>query len=202
MQVRLLRVLETGRYHRVGGEQELRTRVRIMAATNRVPSQAVEQGTLRLDLMYRLAVFPLAMPPLRECEGDAELLAEHFLRELNEAGGTQKAFTRASIGVIRAHPWPGNVRELKNAIHRAYIMADGLVEVELGQLGAPEAPARTLSVAIGTPLADIEKQVIHSTLDMCQGNKRRCAELLGVSLKTLYNRLAAYHMAPAVQANV
>ena len=89
-----------------------------------IPRQAVADGHLREDLMYRLAVFPIALPPLREREGDAELLAEHFLAELNDAEGTDKAFSRQSIATIRAHRWPGNVRELKNAVQRAFILAD------------------------------------------------------------------------------
>jgi len=197
MQVRLLRVLETGRYTRVGGEQELRTRVRVIAASNRELQEAVRDGRLREDLMYRLAVFPIAMPPLRERDGDAELLAEHFLQQLNEADGTRKTFSRQAIAVIRSYRWPGNVRELKNAVQRAYILSDELVEIDfLGTEGT--APAgECLHVPVGTPLAEIERQAIHSTLDFCEGNKRRCAEMLGVSLKTLYNRLAEYQSAPA-----
>jgi len=197
MQVRLLRVLETGRYTRVGGEQELRTRVRVIAATNRDLRESVREGRLREDLMYRLAVFPIAVPPLRERDGDAELLAEHFLRQLNETEGTHKSLSRQAITVVRSYRWPGNVRELKNAIQRAHILSDDLVDIDflgtesLAQLG------ECLHVPVGTPLAEIERQAIHSTLDLCEGNKRRCAEMLGVSLKTLYNRLAGYQSAPA-----
>jgi DNA-binding NtrC family response regulator len=202
MQVRLLRILETGRYARIGGEQELRAEVRIVAATNRHPRNAVREGKLREDLLYRLAVFPIDLPPLRERDGDAELLAEHFLRELNEANGTQKAFSRRAIAVIRSHRWPGNVRELKNAVHRAFILGDGLFELDINGLAQPAPEARCLSVPVGTPLAEIEKQVICSTLEFCAGNKRRCAEVLGVSLKTLYNRLAAYQTAAATAVTV
>src|SRR4030095_4462587 len=124
MQVRLLSVLETGRYSRVGGEVDLRTNVRVLAATNRDPRQAVQDGQLREDLMYRLAVFPITLPPLRERDGDAELLAEHFLQQMNDHEGTTKAFSRQAIVTIRAHRWPGNVRELKNAVQRAFILAD------------------------------------------------------------------------------
>jgi len=197
MQVRLLRVLETGRYTRVGGEQELRAKVRVIAATNRDPWHAVRDGQLREDLMYRLAVFPIVLPPLRERDGDAELLAEHFLRELNEAEGTHKMFSRAAIAVIRSHRWPGNVRELKNAVQRAFILCDTMVDLDPAGLVSAAPEDRCLRVPLGRPLAEIEKQVIGSTLDMCEGNKRRCAELLGVSLKTLYNRLAEYQSATA-----
>jgi DNA-binding NtrC family response regulator len=192
MQVRLLRVLETSRFTRVGGEEELRARVRVIAATNRDPRQAVNDGHLREDLMYRLAVFPIALPALRDREGDAELLAEHFLGELNEAEGTSKAFSRQSIATIRAHRWPGNVRELKNAVQRAFILADDEVDLDFAGLECAAPTGNCLRIPIGTPLAEIERKAIYATLDLCEGNKRRCASMLGVSLKTLYNRLAEY----------
>ncbi|MFO1312417.1 MAG: sigma-54 dependent transcriptional regulator [Burkholderiales bacterium] len=192
MQVRLLRVLETGRFTRVGGEEELAARVRVIAATNRDPRQAVADGHLREDLMYRLAVFPVPLPALREREGDAELLAEHFLAQLNEAEGTSKAFSRQSIATIRAHRWPGNVRELKNAVQRAFILADDEVDLDFGGFEYAVPSDSCLRIPVGTPLAEIERKAIYATLDLCEGNKRRCAGMLGVSLKTLYNRLAEY----------
>ncbi len=202
MQVRLLRLLETGRYTRVGGEQELRADVRIVAATNHELLHAVRQGRLREDLMYRLAVFPISVPPLREREGDAELLAEHFLRELNEAAGTHKSFSRAAVTLMRSHRWPGNVRELKNAVERAYVLFDDLIEREPVDLATLEPDERCLNVPIGMRLAEIEKHVIGSTLEFCNGNKRRCAEMLGVSLKTLYNRLAEYESEGPARATI
>ncbi|HET9047049.1 MAG TPA: sigma-54 dependent transcriptional regulator, partial [Casimicrobiaceae bacterium] len=193
MQVRLLRVLETGgRYNRVGGDSELRNDVRIVAATNRDPHQAVREGRLREDLLYRLAVFPIALPPLRERDGDTELLAEHFLQGLNAEAGTQKRFSRAAISTIRTHRWPGNVRELRNAVHRAYIMADDIVELDLAGLACPPVEGECIRVPVGTSLAEMERRAIFATPDHCAGNKRRAAEILGVSLKTLYNRLSAY----------
>jgi DNA-binding NtrC family response regulator len=192
MQVRLLRVLETGRYTRVGGEAELQTGARVLGATNRDPQSAVRSGHLREDLMYRLAVFPISLPPLREREGDAELLAEHFLRHLNAADGTNKAYSRQAILTIRSHHWPGNVRELKNAVQRAFIMADDVVELDFAGLACAEPVGEFLKVPVGSPLAEVERQMIFATLDHCDGNKRRCAQLLGISLKTLYNRLTDY----------
>lgn len=192
MQVRLLRVLETGRFSRVGGEEELRSRVRIVAATNRDPRQAVLDGHLREDLMYRLAVFPITLPPLRERDGDAELIAEHFLAGLNDDEGTDKRFSRQAVATIRAHRWPGNVRELKNAVQRAFILADEEVELDFAALECVAGSGECLQIPVGTPLAEIERRAIYATLDLCEGNKRRCAEMLGVSLKTLYNRLAEY----------
>ena len=197
MQVRLLRVLETGHFTRVGGDGEMRANVRIVAATNRDPFEAVRDGRLREDLLYRLAVFPIALPPLREREGDAELLAEYFLQQHNAEAGTDKRFSRAAVVTIRTHSWPGNVRELKNAVHRAFIMADATVELDLAGLACPAPEGECLRLRIGTPLAEMERQAIFATLDHCEGNKRRAAEILGVSLKTLYNRLAEYQSGPA-----
>jgi DNA-binding NtrC family response regulator len=202
MQVRLLRVLETGCYTRVGGEQELRATVRVIAATNRDPRHAVRDGRLREDLMYRLAVFPIALPPLRERAGDAELLAEHFLQQMNAEEGAGKSFSRQAIGTIRSYHWPGNVRELKNSVHRAFILADDVVEMDFAGIAGAAPIGECLRVPVGTPLAEIERKAIYSTLDLCDGNKRRCAAMLGVSLKTLYNRLAEYQSAPAAIATV
>lgn len=192
MQVRLLRVLETGRFVRVGGDGEIKTNVRVLAATNRDPLDAVRDGRLREDLMYRLAVFPILLPPLRERDGDTELLAEHFLQNLNVEGGVSKRFSRPALTTIRAYHWPGNVRELKNAVHRAFIMADEFVELDLSGLACPAVEGECLRMPVGTSLAEMERQAIFATLDHCRGNKRRAAEMLGVSLKTLYNRLTAY----------
>ena len=192
MQVRLLRVLETGRFMRVGGDGEIRTNVRVLTATNRDALDAVRDGRLREDLMYRLAVFPIMLPPLREREGDTELLAEHFLQNLNVEASTSKRFSRAALTTIRAYHWPGNVRELKNAVHRAFIMAEDVVELDLAGLACPAVEGECLRVPVGTSLAEMERQAIFATLDHCRGNKRRAAEMLGVSLKTLYNRLTAY----------
>ncbi len=195
MQVRLLRVLETGRFSRVGGEEELHADVRVIAATNRDPVVAVREGRLREDLYFRLAVFLLDVPPLRAREDDVELLARHFLAELNEPAATSKSLSPATNAALRSHNWPGNVRELRNAIQRAYILADGVIEPEHLAL---KAPARivledgALRFAVGTSLAEIERQAILATLGHCRGHKRRCAGMLGVSLKTLYNRLTAY----------
>lgn len=198
LQIKLLRALETGRFYRVGGEQEMKVSVRIIAATNRDPNQAVTQGLLREDLLYRLAVFPLPLPPLRAREADIELLAQHFLDELNAAARTEKTLTPAAREYLMQHDWPGNVRELKNAVQRAFIMADGEIVFDVranGTANARKVPVSSgpfLQFAVGTPLQDIEREVIVATLEHCHGRKRETAELLGVSLKTLYNRLNEY----------
>ena len=199
MQVRLLRVLETGTFSRLGGDQDIRAGARIMAATNRDPATAVADNRLREDLMYRLAVFPINLPPLRTRGDDVELFADQFLFDLNHDAGTCKVFSRASLSLLRTHTWPGNVRELKNCVRRAFILADR--EVELKELAlpvgsSPLAPG-SLQFSIGTSLAAMERKMIFATLEHCGGSKRRTAELLGVSIKTLYNRLAEYAICSA-----
>ena len=195
-QVRLLRVLETGRVVRVGGEDDIAIDIRVIAATNRPPDEAVEAGKLREDLLYRLGVFPIHLPPLRDRGSDIVLLAEHFLAELNQAEGTARRFTREALVRLRRHGWPGNVRELKNAVHRATILADEDIEAEhlpLASSAAPECgPDSSMRVAIGTTVADAERRLILATLAEHGGNKERSARTLGISLKTLYNKLKRY----------
>src|SRR5512134_2567158 len=128
LQVKLLRVLETGTFVRVGTTQPIATDVRIIAATNKQPGKAVQEGKFREDLYHRLNVFPITLPPLRERGTDLEMLAEHFLDELNVTEGTNKRFAPAAIARLYDHPWPGNVRELKNYVQRAYIMADTVID--------------------------------------------------------------------------
>jgi len=196
MQVRLLRVLESGRFYRVGGDHELRADVRIIAATNRQPWLAVRNNNLREDLLYRLAIFPIMLPPLRDRGSDAELLARHFVEDLNDEMGADKSLSSASVSLLYAHPWPGNVRELKNCVQRAYILAQDEIELECMDLvrSAPaEYSGTCLQFNVGTPLAEMEKKTIFATLEHCRGNKKRAAEILGVSLKTLYNRLTEYN---------
>lgn len=196
MQVKLLRVLESGAFMRVGGDQEVQVDVRLIAATNRDLEGAVRQGSLREDLMYRLAVFPMHIPPLRERGEDIEYLAHHFLRLLNEEAKARKTFSRASLEVMRAYSWPGNVRELKNVVQRAFILATDVLNIEdcITELSAkkPTEQDGYLNFFVGTPLADAQKEIILATLRHYSGNKRLTAETLGISLKTLYNRLKEY----------
>jgi DNA-binding NtrC family response regulator len=195
MQVKLLRVLESENFYRVGGSEAVQVDVRLIAATNRSLQAAVQEGSLRQDLMYRLAVFPIRVPPLRERSGDTELLAKHFLDELNREAGTDKRFSKNALERLRNHRWPGNVRELKNMVHRAYILSADLLMME-----DPPAPGANASVAVngmlnftvGTALADAQKEIILATLRHYQGNKRMTAQTLGISLKTLYNRLKEF----------
>ncbi len=197
MQTRLLRVLETRKFYRVGASTEFTSDVRVIAATNRCPLQAVQNGQLREDLLYRLAVFPVALPPLRSRGEDVELLAEHFLAQLNEQGSTQKRFSALARMTLRQHTWPGNVRELKNCVERAYILADMVLElaplIQGAAAGADAANDRErLDIRVGSRIHDMERSLIEATLDYFKGNKRRAADALGCSLKTLYNKLNGY----------
>jgi DNA-binding NtrC family response regulator len=195
MQTRLLRVLESRKFYRVGANIEQSADVRVIAATNRCPLQAVQSGQLREDLLYRLAVFPIDLPPLRSRGNDVELLAEHFLAELNAQAGAQKRLSALARMRLRQHTWPGNVRELRNCIERAFILADQSLELAplIQHGGARDAgqPDR-LDIRVGTPIHDVERSLIEATLDYFQGNKRRAADALGCSLKTLYNKLNGY----------
>src|SRR6476661_7057096 len=132
LQVKLLRVLETQTVSRVGSDRPIETDVRVLTASNRNPHDAVTSGKLRKDLLYWLQVFPLYVPPLREHSEDIELLAAHFLAELNRKSNTNKAFTPAAVDRLKRYHWPGNVRELSNAVHRAYIMTDGEWITQIG----------------------------------------------------------------------
>ncbi len=194
LQIKLLRVLETGELVRIGGDQSVEVDVRVLAATNRDPHRAVEEGKLREDLLYRLSVFPIHMPPLREREGDVDLLADFFLARLNERADTEKTFSDEARDTLHRHRWPGNVRELKNTIHRAFIMADEVIEPDClpGRMrGEPDGDP-PLEFQVGCSIADVERRLIMATLDRFGGNKKKTADVLGVSLKTLYNRLNSY----------
>ncbi|MGH8259518.1 MAG: sigma-54-dependent transcriptional regulator [Steroidobacteraceae bacterium] len=195
LQVKLLRVLETGTFTRVGGAQQVASDVRVIAATNREPEKAVGDGKLREDLYYRLNVFAIRLPPLRDRGSDIEQLAQYFLDDLNRLEGTHKSFTRETLARLYQHSWPGNVRELKNYIQRAYIMADDQIECDLGvSESAPKSTdGTTITIRVGTPLEEVERRVTMATLAYCGHVKRKAAEILGVSLKTLYNRLEAYN---------
>jgi DNA-binding NtrC family response regulator len=192
LQVKLLRVLETGSFTRVGTTTPISSDVRLIAATNRNPEQAVADGKLREDLYHRLNVFPIAMPPLRERTSDIELLAQHFLDVLNRQESATKSFAPAAIAALYAHNWPGNVRELKNYVQRAFILSDGVIDADLAPASvvAPSV-APILTVRVGATLDEVGRRLIEATLAEC-GSKRKAAEMLGISLKTLYNRLAAY----------
>jgi DNA-binding NtrC family response regulator len=201
LQVKLLRVLETGTFNRVGSTETQRADVRVIAATNRVPDKAVTEGKLREDLLYRLNVFPIRLPPLRERREDVTLLADHFLAEICKSEGQDKRFTPAAYERMDSYDWPGNVRELRNVVQRAFVMASGSsisdewLELDIARGGVKREAGPYLSVRVGSPLADVERSLIFATLEHYGGHKERTAAALGVSLKTLYNRLKAYKRA-------
>jgi len=243
LQVKLLRVLETGSFTPVGGDTPVTTDVRIIAATNRDPLEAVADGQLREDLYYRLAVFPISLPPLRERRDDIALIARHFLAKLNDRDGERKDLSETALQQLRRYDWPGNVRELRNAIHRGHLLADGdtigvadlprpapdaasfraapgtaadpgpAVDPGIATNPAPAASAGLavaspppaagappLGIAIGTPIAAAEKALILATLAHCGGHRERAAAMLGISVKTLYNRVKRYEAEAAGQA--
>jgi DNA-binding NtrC family response regulator len=202
LQVKLLRVLESDGLARVGGEEQISVDVRILASSNRKVLEAIERGTFRQDLYYRLRVFELGLAPLRERPEDVSEMALRFLDDLAKESDTRKTFTPEALQLLAGYSWPGNVRELRNVVHSASILAGAEIGVDHlpSELrGAPGASNvshpqddRVLRVAVGTSLADVERQLIEATLRSCSGNKTRTAEILGISLKTLYNRLNAY----------
>lgn len=208
LQVKLLRVLETGTFMRVGSTQSLDTDVRIIAATNRPPEQAVRSGKLREDLLYRLNVFPIHLPPLRDRAEDIDLLAVHFLDDISRREGQVKHYAPQALARLSAYRWPGNVRELRNIVHRGYVMAvDSIITDDCLPTG-DDAPLPVLSgapllqIRVGTPLAEVERMVTLSTLEYLGRHKERTAATLGVSLKTLYNRLKEYSTVPVKDADL
>jgi len=193
LQVKLLRVLETSTVTRVGGSRAVKIDVRIIAATNRRVEDALAAGKLRADLLYRLNVFPIALPPLRERGDDIERLAEHFLGELNAADGTTKRLTPAGRERLRRHDWPGNLRELKNALQRGFLLADEGQDVELiVETGVVETPSANLLMPVATSIAEAERLLILANLDKFDGDKKKVAAALQISLNTLYSRLSEY----------
>jgi DNA-binding NtrC family response regulator len=192
LQAKLLRVLEAGAVIRVGGEKGVPVDVRVIAATNRDLDGLVAEGRFRSDLLYRLKVFPIALPPLRERAADIPALAHHFLAELNGAEATDKRFAPATVGVLQRCAWPGNVRELKNVIQRAFILAGrDIAPAHVALQVSASAPAAGSPVIL-TTLAAAERRLIMATLDHFAGDRRKVARALGVSVRTLYNRLREY----------
>ncbi len=193
-QVKLLRVLQERTFRRLGGRQEQSVDVRVIAATNVNPLEASRNGKLREDLFYRLNVFNLELPPLRERREDIPLLVQSFLNEFNRVNGKAvRAVEQDAMYILENYPWPGNIRELRNVIERATILAEGdFIEVKhlpatLVQKGEESLP--TLTLAPGTTVDEAERRLIILTLEHCRNNKTRAAEILGISLKTLHNKL-------------
>jgi DNA-binding NtrC family response regulator len=207
-QAKLLRVLEDSRVRRLGGRTEMVVDVRVVASTNKNLPEAIRQSQFREDLYYRLNVFEIQLPPLRDRLDDVTVVARVLLEELNKKHGTQVTeIAPEAMELLRQHRWPGNVRELRNALERAVILAgEGPVQTRhLPPSVAPagvtrEAPAAAAAVAgedvvvlpVGTTIDDAERALVRRTLVMTKGNKTRAAEILGISLKTLFNKLKGY----------
>ena len=193
-QVKLLRVLQERTFRRLGGRQEQTVDVRVIAATNQNPLDAVRSGKLREDLYYRLNVFAIELPPLRDRREDIPLLTQQFLNEFNRANGKNiRAVDQDAMYILEHYPWPGNIRELRNVIERATILADvDFIEARhlppaLVSRGEESLPTLTLSP--GTTVDEAERRLILLTLEHTRNNKTRAAEILGISLKTLHNKL-------------
>jgi len=200
-QAKFLRVLQEGQFRRLGAKAEVQVNVRVVAASNKDPQKALQDGALREDLYYRLNVFAIGLPPLRERMEDLSELAQAFVEEFNERHGrTVRGVDEDTLDVLRRHRWPGNVRELRNVIERAVIVCAGdLVRGEhlppLGTSVAPVTPTTEAEVVVpvGTTVEDAERELILRTLKQTGGNKTRAAEILGISLKTLHNKLHKYN---------
>src|SRR5689334_12656939 len=193
-QVKLLRVLQERKFRRLGGRNEQTVDVRVIAATNVNPIDAVKSGKLREDLYYRLNVFAIELPALRQRKEDLALLVQSFLADFNQRNNKQvSALDPAAVRILEQYNWPGNVRELRNVIERAVILSNGefVDPKHLPPLvtDSPDVVKPTLSLTPGTTVEEAETRLILMTLEHTRDNKTRAAEILGISLKTLHNKL-------------
>jgi len=201
LQPKLLRVLADGKVRRLGGTYEFEFDVRVLAATNRDPMKAIEEGKLREDLYYRLNVVPVLLPPLRARPDDIPLLVQHFVTEFNSKHRLQlEGTTDEAMAMLRAYPWPGNVRELRNVIERSVVLTKGdwIEEKDLPPyVRDPSLRPEKLVFAVGeTTVADAERELILRTLERAANNKAEAARQLGVDVKTIYNKLKSYGIEP------
>jgi len=207
MQPNLLRALESRMLTRIGATAQIPINCRVISATNRSDHQIVEDNCLREDLYYRLAVFPIHIPPLRERMEDLPLLVQSFLDTLNRENSTAYAVASGDMDRLQAYDWPGNVRELRHSIHRAYIMtppdAEHLTipDTFASPFSRKNAQAPQPTSLVGRTIEEVERELITETLKQFDNNKTRAAEVLGVSVKTLYNRLGSYEAENAAQQN-
>jgi DNA-binding NtrC family response regulator len=198
IQAKFLRILEDGTLRRVGGREEIRVDVRVLAATNKDPMKAIQEGTLREDLYYRLAVCTINLPPLRDRKDDIPLLVQAFIEEFNPKYDRKvKAVDEAALQILTGYSWPGNVRELRNAIERAIMTSEsGLITPKhLAPLLTSHKDverSESVSFSLGTTVEEAERELILWTLKSTNNNKTRTAEILGISLKTLHNKLHRY----------
>ena len=197
-QAKFLRILEDGTVRRLGGKQEIKIDVRVLAATNKDPSKAIKDGALREDLYYRLNVFTLPLPALRERGEDIPLLIQAFVEELNVKYEKRiKSVDEAALQALLRHPWPGNVRELRNTIERAMIVCE--TDLIASRHLPPSITSEikddgpdSITVPLGISLEEAERDLIRRTLASVNNNKTKAAEILGISLKTLHNKLHRY----------
>ena len=195
LQAKLLRVLQEREYERVGGTATLVADVRLIAATNRDLERAVAEGRFREDLYYRLAVFPVRLPALRERGDDVILLGDHFVTEIGaKLGKGDPGLSRDAREALLGHPWPGNIRELQNAIERALIVSDGglITAAQLGLTGRLDAEAPAPGAVTDESLAALERRTIEAALARAKGNKSRTAAALGLTRTQLYTRLRRF----------
>ncbi len=206
-QAKLLRVLEDRKLRRLGSKVETSVDVRVIAATNKVPEEAVAKGELRNDLYYRLNVFNIHMPPLRDHKEDMPELVKALLADVNAKHDRKVAMVSEPVmNLFNSYSWPGNVRELRNTLERAVIVCEGnAIETKhlppgFGQViaRAPQQEANAVRLGVGTTVEEAEKLLILKTLESTNNNKTRAAEILGISLKTLHNKLKEYGGASAV----
>jgi len=205
-QAKLLRVLEDRKLRRLGSKVETTVDVRVLAATNKVPDEAVARGELRNDLYYRLNVFNIHMPPLREHKEDLPELVQALLTEMNAKHGRKVGtISEAVLHVFQNYSWPGNVRELRNTLERAVIVCEAsVIETKhlppgfgQGTVRAAASDPDAVRLGVGTTVEQAEKLLILKTLEATSNNKTRAAEILGISLKTLHNKLKEYGSAQA-----
>ena len=192
MQVRLLRVLETGTFRRVGGTVDIKVDVRIIAATNRSLESMMKEGQFREDLFYRLNVFSVHIPPLRERRDDIPPLVEHFIRNSSIVPKRTITVSPEAMEVLQRYTWPGNVRELENVVERALILCDGgVVEPEHLPMGVRLTPAFEPEGDDNEllELEEVERRYIKRVLEMCKGHRHRAAAILGISERNLYRKL-------------
>jgi two-component system NtrC family response regulator len=201
LQAKLLRILQEQRFERVGGTDSITTDARILAATNQDLERLMAEGRFRKDLFYRLNVYPIPMPPLREHKEDIIPLALHFLKAYNqELHKGVVGFSKEAMGLLERYPWPGNVRELENVIKRAVILCQGTTvtvqELPLAlpePLGGPAWSGEAIKLPLGgIALAELEKQLICQAMEQAHQNKSQAAKLLGLSRTQLRTRLKHY----------
>ncbi len=208
IQAKFLRILQDASVKRIGGTAPIQVDVRVLAATNKDPGKAIQEGTLREDLYYRLNVCTIHLPPLRERQDDIPLLVKAFIEEFNaHYQRTVKSIDDQALRLLTQHPWPGNIRELRNAIERAVMTctSDVITEAHLPLLVnraddlKSDDPSGTIHVPLGSTIEEAERQLILRTLKHSHNNKTRAAEILGVSLKTLHNKLHRYGLHGTVE---